>query len=362
MAFNYGGSIVKPEVFGRAFLPEKWRMNLERRVAQAGIRKKPYFYFGIFFYALIAIMILVYFLFVRVYITGMTIKYHTIIFVLLNFTYTIVFAFGFLISVIAIAWFFYQYFLEYKIISRTKAAEAVLEDYLRYVSENLRGGMNFEKSLWSSIRPEFGVLAEEMELVTKKVMTGTSLDRALSDFTEKYDSPMLKRSFDILGESLQGGGQISAIIDDLVTNLSKLKELKAELVTTNMSYTIFINAVVVFITPFLFALATQFVFVLNRIGSKVGGALSNAQSSNVGGGLAGFNFSGASLDLASFKHFAVGVLIVNSIGASILIAIINKGDWKQVGTSIFVYPLFSSALYLTIAFFASRLFGSLVPL
>jgi hypothetical protein len=37
----------------------------------------------------------------------------------------------------------------------------------------LKGGMSFDASLWNSVKPEFGVLSEEIQLCTKKVMTGT---------------------------------------------------------------------------------------------------------------------------------------------------------------------------------------------
>jgi pilus assembly protein TadC len=301
-------------------------------------------------------MIVVYLLYATDYITRWTIGYAILLQSLMFALYTFLFSALFLALVLALGWFVFQYILDSRILTRTKQVEEVLEDYLRYVSENLKGGMSFDASLWNSVKPEFGVLSEEIQLCTKKVMTGTPLEIALTEFTSKYDSPMLKRSFDIIIEALQGGGKISDILDDLVDNLQGLKELKQEMITTNISYTIFVQAVVLFITPLLFALSTQFIVILQAVGEKVGGATSGQSS----GGLGGFSFAGAALTVSEFKNFAIMVLAVNSIGAAALTAIINKGDWKQAGVNYLFFPLLAGILYYIAVTFMTGIFGGFI--
>ncbi len=353
-------SIVDPESFGKAFLSEKRRLDLERRFNVAGINYNPFKLIGYYFYFVIFLTIIAYFLKFFPKIMGKVIAYSAFKAVILTFFYTVFYSSIFIFILLFIGWIILNYFLSYKITLRTRQAENILEDYLRYVVENLKGGLSFEKALWSSIKPDFGVLAEEIHLVTKKVMTGTSLEDALREFTEKYDSPLLKRTFDIIVESLRGGGKISDIIEDLTDELSNMKELKQELTTTNMSYSIFVNAVVLFITPFLFSLSTQFILVLNQIGEKVGGSLNN-QNTSVGQGLNFFSFSGAALDIDTFKQFSIAVLAVNAIGAAFLTTIINSGDWKEVGLKIVYYPIISIILYLIITSVASKFFLTLIP-
>ncbi len=353
-------SIVDPESFGKAFLSEKKRLDLERRFNVAGINYSPFKIIGYYFYFVIFLTVIAFFLKFFPKIMGKVVAYSAFKAVILTFFYTIFYSSIFIFFLLFIGWIILNYFLSYKITVRTRQAENILEDYLRYVVENLKGGLSFEKALWSSVKPDFGVLAEEIHLVTKKVMTGTTLEDALIEFTEKYDSPLLKRSFDIIIESLRGGGKISDIIEDLTNELSSMKELKQELVTTNMSYSIFVNAVVLFITPFLFSLSTQFILVLNKIGEKVGGSLNNnAVSSSQG--LNFFSFSGAALDIGTFKQFSIAVLAVNAIGAAFLTTIINSGDWKEVGLKILYYPIISIILYLVITSVASNFFLTLIP-
>ena len=355
--FRHGISIVRPEVFGRAFIPERWRLKLEDKVAKAGFRKQPYFFFGIFFYIILFATIILYLIAMPNF-RAMIIHHEVHVQFILNFIFAVGFTAFFIIAAVLVGWIAFQYVLETRIYGRTKEIEAVLADYLRYVAENLRGGMSFEKSLWASVKPEFGVLAQEIELVTKKVMTGSTLDQALEEFTGKYDSPMVERTFDIIIEALKGGGTIADIIDDIVENLNQLKELKDELVTTNLSYTIFITAIVLFITPFMFALATQFILILGRVGEQVGGAMEDTP--DAGGGLA-ISFSGAALEMEAFRNFALGVLFVNSLGAAVLTAIMNKGDWRQGGAKYLIFPAVSMLLYLVVSWGFSTMFEAFLP-
>ena len=104
--------------------------------------------------------------------------------------------------------------------------EEKLADYLTFVSTNLKGGMSFENSLWSAIRPEFGLLAEEMGLVSKKVMTGGDLIESLSDFAKKYPSPILRRSMNLITSEIESGGKITEIMDRVIEDLKKSKITK----------------------------------------------------------------------------------------------------------------------------------------
>ncbi len=349
--------IVKPELFGKAFIPETVRLKLERDVRTAGFKKDPYQLFGIYFYTLILLTIIFYFTSILPKLHIKTLALPPVKAAIAIFILTILYVTSFLFLNILIAWAAFRSYLNLRIFQRMKEIELNLENYLRYVSENLRGGLNFEQALMESIRPEFGTLSDEMRLVMKKVLTGSSLDEALREFTEKYESPLIRRVFDIITESLHGGGKISDIIEDIVENLSILKDLKNELVTTNLSYSIFISAVVLVITPILFSLSTQFIIVLNKIAAKIGPAVKNAGT----GGLSAFTFSSAAVSIESFQKFALIVLAVNAFGAALLTNIINNGDWRHGGLYKYVlYPLISMILYAVSVSLISGVFQSLV--
>jgi len=52
--------------------------------------------------------------------------------------------------------------------------------------------MTIDRALWYAVRPRFGVLANEIEIVAKETMRGQDLKIALQNFADKYDSILLK--------------------------------------------------------------------------------------------------------------------------------------------------------------------------
>ena len=218
----------------------------------------------------------------------------------------------------------FYFYLDMKIYSRTKKMETVLPDFLRMVSENLKGGMPFEKALWGSIKPEFGVLSHEIMLAAKKVMTGQDVDESLLSFTQKYDSPMMRRSFQLIIEGIKGGGRMVDIIDRVVDTLEETKELKAEMSATNLSYVIFVAVIVIFVAPGMFTLSYQFLTVLQDISGKVGASGDSAPT-----GLAvPIDFGEISIQPEVFKVFAINALLVISVFSAMIISIIQTGTIK----------------------------------
>jgi len=117
-------------------------------------------------------------------------------------------------------------FVKTRIYSRTKKIESIFPEYLNLVSQNLKGGVPFERSLWLSVAPDFKVLKDEMYVVAKKVTAGQDLDEALGEFSDKYDSLTVRNSFVLIVEGIKGGGKIAHIVDQIVAELENTKELK----------------------------------------------------------------------------------------------------------------------------------------
>ena len=101
-------------------------------------------------------------------------------------------------GIFAVFAFFFYGFMIYKKVKRRNEIENVLADYLELVAANVGAGMTIDQALWYAVREKFGVLAEEMETVAKKIMAGSDLSKALYEFTDKYDSEVLKKSFILL--------------------------------------------------------------------------------------------------------------------------------------------------------------------
>lgn len=304
------------EEIGKAFVPKRFRPGLRSYLLKAGISQVPYKFFGILFY-------------MAVLTTGG-------VYLLTNFYSTIssqplllIFLFVFLFWLISISLFsmiiiagIYFYF-NMKIYNRIKIIEDNLPDYLVLVSTNLKGGLSFEKSLWNSIKSEFDILAEEMSIVSKRVMTGNDLVEALMELAAKYESPTLKRTLNIIIGEVESGGQVAHVLDQIIENLRKTKMLKNEMAANTLMFTIFIGAIVMIISPLLFALAFNLVNILISVSAQIGPSLQSAATSGLS-----FQINEISIDVDEFKTFSVLSLSVIAIFSSMILSIIQKGDIK----------------------------------
>jgi pilus assembly protein TadC len=334
--------------FGKAIIPERVRPGLRKYLLKAGISEVPYRLFGILFYACILVSIFLFFGY----------AYSPLI---ANFSGFKLFILSFLVglmiaSFIAILAFVIVYFyLDLRIFNRTRQMEEVLQDFLKFVSENLKGGMSFEKALWTAIKPEFGILATEVRLAAKKVMTGQDVEEAVQEFTDKYESPILKRSFNLIIEGLKGGGQVAELIDRVVENIGETRTLKKEMAATNMTYVIFIMVVVLLISPGLFALSHQLLIILGSFISKIGGTQATSSAINLP-----FSVSRISIAESDFVVFSRYALVLISIFSSMIVSMIRRGSIKAGVAYIPVFITISLIVHSVFVFLLSKIFGGLM--
>jgi len=338
------------ESVGKAFVFDRIRPHLRSYLLKAGIVDVPYMLFGWLFWLSVIPVAFVFIFYGWDFIlsleTGIVIQFvlALVLWAVMQFT---------LISAIMLLMYFY---LDLRIFNRTKKMEAVLPDFLRMVSENLKGGMPFEKALWGSIRPEFGVLANEVMLSAKKVMTGQDVEDALKAFTEKYDSPMMRRSFDLIIEGMKGGGKTVDVIDRVIETIEETKELKAEMSATNLSYVIFVAIIVVFVAPGLFTLSFQFLTVLQGISGKIGTVTGGAAS----GAAMPINFGNISVDPSVFQGFSINALLLISFFSALMISIIQNGSIKAGVKYIPILMIASHVMYRVMMLAAGSVFSGFI--
>ncbi len=306
------------EVFGRAFVPKKLRKGIDFYLSKAGFQEVPYSFFGWLFILTLVITYFLYFGYVFPALKGKSpvfVMFFTFIF------WAVIQGFICFITILTV-YFYYNL----KIYKRTKLIEGMLPEYLSLVVLNLKGGMSFEKSLWAAIKPQFEILADEMKLVSKRVMVGMSVEDALKGFADKYDSPILKRSFNLIIGEIKGGGKIVEVMEQVIKNLNKTKELKEEMAANVVAFMIFISVIVMVIAPVLFALASQLLQVILSLGERLAEATAQAGSA----ASLPIDFSRLAKNpekmLSDFQLFSYGALGVISFFSSMIVAIIEKGE------------------------------------
>lgn len=340
------------EQFGKAFVPESIlgrpvRADLRKYLLKAGYNAVPYGLFGLLFVITAVITGFIFVPFIYPWL-----QQYGVLAVGLG---TIVSWFVLQLSLVALIMLSISFFLNIRIYKRTKSIEAELADFLVLVSTNLKGGLSLEQSLWAAIRPDFGLLAEEMTIVSKRVMTGNDLKEALQEFLFKYDSPLLQRNLMLIIGEVESGGKVVHVIDKVIQSLKRTKALKEEMAASTVSYMIFIGAVVVVIAPALFALAFQLLQIIIEFTTSLGSSLSGSSSSLS----IPINFD-AEIDIGNFRAFSIMALATISICSSMIISIIEKGDVRGGLKYIPAFTITSIILYFIGMVVLGNLFGGLI--
>jgi len=302
---------------------------------KAGYDEVPYKAFGVLFYLTLMLTFILYFTFFYPLLAGK----NPAAILLITFLFWIIIQGVFIVFAVLVL----HVYMNLKIYDRTKKLEVLLPDYLQLVSTNLKGGMTFERALWSAIQPEFGILAKEITMVSKKVLTGNDVSEALLEFSRKYDSPILRRSIDLIVGEIESGGKITEVIDKVIISLRKSAALKEEMAAQTLTYMIFIGAIVMVIAPALFALSSRLISIITSFSQQIGNVQAVVQHLSI---------SAVGIDAGDFRIFSVFALSIISIFAGMIISTIEKGDIKGglkyipifLITSLFFYFLFSALL------------------
>ncbi|MEK6983362.1 MAG: type II secretion system F family protein [Nanoarchaeota archaeon] len=322
--------IIFLEEFGKAFVPKSLIPTLRKYMLKAGFNEVPYKFFGLLFYISSLVTALIFITIIYPYLKKFSLVELSVYAFLGWFMIQFLFA--------ALSILLVYFYLDIKIYYRTKGMEEELPDFLQVLSSNLKGGMTFERALWSSIKPRFEVIGSEMAKASKKVMTGYEVSRALTELSDKYDSLMLKRTVDLLISEVESGGNVSLLIDRLVDNLKEVKSLKDEMSASAIAYVIFISIIVIVISPLLFALSFHLLILILNFVAKV--HFATQRVSNLP-----FVFSKVSLKSEDFKIFSIITISVISFFSSLIVSIVEKGDVKSGLKYIPIYMFGSIALY-----------------
>jgi len=337
--------IIFLEEFGKAFVPKRLIPNLRAYLLTAGFSEVPYRFFGLLFYISAFITSFIFLAFLYPYLKKFSLLEVYIYSFLGWFIVQIFFAVLFILLI--------YFYLDLKIYYRTRKMEEQLPDFLQVVSANLKGGMTFERALWSAIKPRFGILGSEMARASKKVMTGYDVDKALIELSDKYKSLMLKRTVDLMISEIESGGNVAQLLDRLVDNLKETKDLKDEMSAAAISYVIFISVIVVVISPLLFALSFNLLTLITKFMSKILAATKSGSSLP-------FAFSEISIAPDDFKVFSIAAIFVIAFFSSLIVAIVEKGDMKGGVKYIPIYTFGSIIFYLLFMKVLTTLFSGII--
>ncbi|MFW5746277.1 MAG: type II secretion system F family protein [Nanoarchaeota archaeon] len=257
---------------------------------------------------------------------------------------------GYPASVLTTALIFYVY-TDMRITSRKNSIEKVLPEFLHLTAANVRAGMPIDQALWSAIRPRFGILSKEMELVAKQNMIGEDLEEALLDFATKYDSKMLRRSVSLINEGLEAGSEIGDLLENIALSIQDIEMRKESMAANVTAYIIFITFSVLFAAPLLFAVSIQLLRIVHVVGESISGG---------DGGSTGINISLSSnaVNESDFFIFCLVSILVTTVMSAVIIAGIKGQKPIEALKHVPVYSLVAMAIFFVAQWLLGIMFAS----
>ena len=326
---------------------ERKKHNLEYYLTKAGIVLEPRKVVKRVFNVSVVINLLLSAYIVYYFSTheGFTMTYIIIMMIIL---WVILFA-----GLIFVVWLLLFILLDLKMLKRKLDLEEVLPDFLQLTASNVKSGMPIDQSLWYAVRPRFGILANEIEIVAKETMSGVDLDEALKKFSAKYDSPTLKRTISLMIEGIRAGGEIADLIMKIATDIQDTKIMKKEMAASVTTYVIFIGFATILASPFLFGLAGQLIVIIKSLtaGMDLGAAAS--------GGSIGISLKGGGISIRDFRIFSIVMLTITSTMSAAIISTIQKGNVKEGIKYIPMFVIITLILYFVVSFGIEKLFSGM---
>ncbi|MCW1300869.1 MAG: type II secretion system F family protein [Candidatus Nanoarchaeia archaeon] len=129
-------------------------------------------------------------------------------------------------SVIAILpSFFYTYLTSKKI----RGMEERFPDFLRDILSGVKAGMTLPKAIMHCANIDYGPLTPEVRKMATQLSWDVPFPKVIKSFAEGVkDSPFLLRGATVLLECSRSGGDIAAVIESTIENMTIIKRIESE--------------------------------------------------------------------------------------------------------------------------------------
>lgn len=236
-----------------------------------------------------------------------------------------------------------------------KFIESVLPDALELMASNLRAGLTVDRALLLSIRPEFGPLKDEINLVGKKITAGMEITRALKEMSERVKSKKLERAMLLITSGLRSGGELASLLEQTAEDLLNQNLVDKKIRASVGMYVMFIFIAICVGAPVLFGLSSYLIEILTTTLKSV----DIPDISTMGNVGLPFAVPKVSIPIEFLLVYIVGFLVVTSFFGSLVIGLISKGNEKEGFKYIVPVLIVSITLFFIVRIIIKGLLGGL---
>ena len=206
--------------------------------------------------------------------------------------------------------------LRYSKYQSKKEVEESFPDFLRDITEGLRGGMTLPLSIKYASNNNYGALNPHIKVLVAQISWGIPFDTALHHFVNDIENPTITRAMSTVIEAHRSGGNIAEALDAVGKSTVEIEKLRRERMS-RISSQMMTGYVIFFIFVVIMIGMREFLLPALTWGSA--GATENemmaASSANVNVELYGRMFTDLAIIQGIFSGLAIGKLAEGSISA-----------------------------------------------
>ncbi len=244
-----------------------------------------------------------------------------------------------------------------------RRVERVLPDVLELIASNIRAGLTTERAIFTSARPEFGLLSRELREASKEILSGERMDTALMKLPSKIKSDVLERTVWLLVQGMKGGGQMADLLIQLGSDLREENAMQDEIKANISMYVLLIFFAAAFGAPMLFGISSIIVGMLAEQTAELPiTAEQMAQYSQMSpiGRFFGVPTVGITEEFVTF--FAAIALILTAIFASFTIGAISAGSEKKGVKFLPIILFIGLGLFYAVRMVLGEMLGSITTM
>jgi len=241
--------------------------------------------------------------------------------------------------------------LFFMIVNRTTRVERLLPDFLMLIVSNLHAGMTPFAAFVQAARPEFGPLYYEVKEAAARVGGKRSLDAALITLSDRFDSEVFRKTVNLFLKGIKAGGQLGKLLAANADEIRKIQDLRAELITTTKTYTVFLAFIVVIVMPFLLGVSSNFLSTFISIKSQVGIPQEGVRAVSIFTGNVG-------ITPQQMQAIAISTLVITCLIASMFMGVVRNGK-PLYGIKYYPFLIVAALLFF---FITQSVIGNIITL
>jgi len=246
-------------------------------------------------------------------------------------------------------------FLILAVEKRSGFVETILPDALQLMAANIKSGFIPSRAMLLSARKEFGPLSDAIKQAGKEMMTGKSLQVALSTIPKTIKSDVLNNTIYLIIRGVRSGGQLVALFEETAVDIRRKESIKKEVKANILMYGIFIGFAGCVGAPGLYALSNYLVTTISSLGSVA--QIPDQFQTRLP--LMEFGQIGISGDFIFW--FSIAAILITTFFGGLIIGIIDTGKEKTGIKYIPMMMIVGLSVFFIGRIVIVSMFGTLVP-